>query len=206
MYCDANGIACEDGDYELISGHVCLRDGRTIRFNPMMRDATAPGRITFYDAKSADPTSADEAIAIAFKQAAERMGGSGDVAQFLGTLHPKEIDAIVTSAAVAFVRSHAGGGIAKHFATDAALDAELGYKLTAARLKHDMCEGYKPAVQRNAFSLSDAAAVVAKATAARVASVAMTNDSASEMQRLRDEADGARIARKHLVSTAWQRG
>lgn len=199
-YYSADGTPQSDGDFVLIDGRLCIRDGRAIRFNPMMRDSAGPGRITFYDAKTAEPTSIDEAVAQAFK----RMADPGDVATWLAHLEPKQIDQIVTQAAVAFVRSHQGAGVAKHFSTDT-LDAELTYRLTHARTKHDMVQGYKPAAQRTPFTASDAAATVAKEVAARVAIGALTNDSVSEVQRLRDEAHGAKIAAKHLAAHAWRR-
>ena len=197
-----------DAAMSRIRGNHCAvvssaRGGPQCRIADVALCDSAPSRNqpdAFHDAKTDEPTSIDEAVAQAFK----RMAEPGDVASYLAKLEPKEIDRIVTQAAVAFVRSHQGAGVAKHFATDT-LDAELTYRLTQARLKHDMAQGYKPVGQRTPFTAQDAATAVAKATSERVASAVQANDSASEIDRLRSEADGARIARKHLAANAWRR-
>ena len=204
MYCDANGQPDPNGDFQLINGNVCIRDGRRVSFDLMFRDTASTAPRTFSDAKPADPASIDEVVGQALKNAAER-AGSKDLAGWLAGLEPKEIDQIVTQAAVGFVRGHASGGIARHFATDAAMDAELTYRLAAARTKHEMAEAHKPLGARKRFTANDAAAVVAKAAAARITTTHQADAASAETERLRSEAAGARVARDYLTANAWRR-
>ena len=206
MYCDANGQPDPNGDFQLINGNVCIRDGRRVSFDLMFRDAASTGPRTFSDAKQPDePTSIDQALAQAFKQSAESAGFKGDVSGWIAKLEPKELDKYVAQVATAFVRGHAGAGVGKHFATDSALEAKLSYKIAAARSQHDMTQGYKAVSERTPFTAQDAAAVVAKEASSRVATFVQQNDSASELERLRSEAAVARVARDYLTANAWRR-
>lgn len=102
MFCDSRGRPDPNGDYELINGKLCLRDGRSITFPMMFRDKIA-----------AEPKSIDEALRQRFAEMAKARGTT--VAEMLSSLQQSEIEEAATAEAKAFVNAQAGKGIAAMF-------------------------------------------------------------------------------------------
>lgn len=101
MYCDARGHADPNGDFELINGQVCVRDGRGV------------GTSRFFMDKSADPKTIDEALRLRFAEMAKVRGTT--VAEMLAGLEQRQIEEAATDVAKAFVSAQAGKGIASMF-------------------------------------------------------------------------------------------
>jgi hypothetical protein len=86
-------------------------------------------------------------------------------------------------------------------------DAERNYVATRAKAKHDQRYAYLAPDLRPSFSAEQRDEAIQAAAAAKKASAQHQQalSSSSEMERVRSEAQGGRVARKHLLANAWRR-
>jgi hypothetical protein len=206
MYCDANGRPDPNGDYELINGSVCVRDGRGIVFNRMFMDSASG--LNLRDAKSDPPKSIDEALRQRFAEMAKQQGI--DVNEMLASMKQTAIEEVASEVAARVVSAHAGQGVASQFATDAALltDAERDYAISRARSDYRQRYAYLPESQRPAFTADAAATAVADAFEAKVRDRAqqmvLAADEQSDPSFQRGMEVAQQVTRKRLISNAWR--
>lgn len=198
----------QNGRFQLIDGVLKPRrqieEGDYIGFDMALVDAASGSRVFLTDAKAEPPKSIDEALKQQFKLLAER--DRTTVSEWLAKKPQKDIEEIASQVAAQYISAQAGAGVAAQYAKDSAMltdadRAEINYRVAAAKDKHDLARASRPhlPVFDEAAAFSDAVSVKTAETARR-----MVFDSSGDAQRLADEAEGARIARKHQISNAWR--
>jgi hypothetical protein len=116
-----------------------LREGDHVSFEMSLMDAAAraDGRPATDRSSPEKPTSLDEALKEQFAQLAEQRGT--DVETLLAAMEQKQLEEIVSAAALSFVRSVSGGAVGRFF-SDAQLASIRASALTIATIHKRMAK------------------------------------------------------------------
>lgn len=206
MRYNSDGRPDSGGLFEMINGRLTLCDGpleegQYLGFDRVVMDVSPVARHFFRDEDVKAPQSIDETLTREFEVQAKAKNMS--VREMLTSMTQGEIAAIVAQVATEFVAQAAAAGVASTFSKDSVFnDSELRHRIAKAQRDHDMQQAHKPAGQRQPF-VADAALADAIRTLVSERAQAVRGAQFSDAA-LRSEAEGARIARKHLTSNAWR--